>query len=158
MMHQQLTKFIQEYYQTNSFIPLHAPHFSGNEKKYLLETIESTFVSSVGKYVDQLEQQISDYTGVQAIATVNGSAALHTALYMANVRAKDFVITQALTFVATCNVIQMMQAEPIFVDVNKQSLSLCPVALESYLQEHAYICPEGKARDNSSKKIIRAVD
>jgi aminotransferase in exopolysaccharide biosynthesis len=156
-MYKELTKFIQDYYQTNAFIPLHAPHFSGNEKKYLIETIDSTFVSSVGKYVEKLEQQISDYTRSRAIATVNGSAALHAALYMANVRANDLVITQALTFVATCNVIHMMNAEPIFVDVNKQSLSLCPLALESYLEDHAYICADGKTRDKSSKKIIKAV-
>jgi len=156
-MYKELTKFIQGYYQTNSFIPLHAPHFSGNEKKYLIETIDSTFVSSVGQYVEQLERQISDYTGAQAIATVNGSAALHAALYMANVRANDLVITQALTFVATCNIIHMMNAEPIFVDVNEQSLSLCPVALESYLEEHAYICIDGNARDKSTQKIIKAV-
>jgi len=156
-MYKKLTKFIKEYYHTNSYIPLHAPHFSGNEKNYLIETIDSTFVSSVGKYVEQLEQQISDYTGAQAIATVNGSAALHAALYMANVRANDLVITQALTFVATCNVVHMMNAEPIFVDVNKRSLSLCPIALESYLEEHAYVCDDGKARDKCSNKIIKAV-
>ena len=156
-MHYKLTKFIQEYYQTNSFIPIHAPNFSGNEKKYVNETIDSTFVSSVGQYVDKLEQQISDYTVSNAVATVNGTAALHTALYMANVRANDIVITQALTFVATCNVIHMMNAEPVFVDVNKESLSLCPIALESYMQEQAYICYEGKVRDKHSKKIIKAV-
>jgi len=156
-MYKELTKFIQGYYQTNSFIPLHVPHFSGNEKKYLIETIDSTFVSSVGQYVEQLERQISDYTGAQAIATVNGSAALHAALYMADVRANDLVITQSLTFVATCNIIHMMNAEPIFVDVNKQSLSMCPVALESYLEEHAYLCVEGKARDKNTQKIIKAV-
>jgi len=157
-MHQKLTAFIQDYYQSKDFIPLHAPHFSGNEKKYLCETIDSTFVSSVGQYVDQFEQAISDYTGcAQAVATVNGTAALHAALYASGVRANDIVITQALTFVATCNVIHMMQAEPVFVDVDRQSLSLCPVALESYLQDNAYICAEGKARDKKSQKIIKAV-
>ena len=157
-MYQKLTTFIQDYYQSKDFIPLHAPQFSGNEKKYLIDTIDSTFVSSVGQYVDQFEQQISTYTGcAQAVATVNGTAALHAALCMADVQPNDIVITQALTFVATCNVIHMMQAEPVFVDVNRQSLSLCPEALASYLQENAYICDEGKTRDKGSQKIIKAV-
>jgi aminotransferase in exopolysaccharide biosynthesis len=157
-MYKKLTAFIQGLYQSEGVIPLHAPQFSGNEKKYLIETIDSTFVSSVGQYVDQFEQQVADYTGCQqAVATINGTAALHAALFMAGVRANDMVITQALTFVATCNVIHFMQAEPVFVDVNQQSLSLCPVALESYLQQHAYLCAEGTARDKVSKQIIRAV-
>ena len=80
-MHKKLVNFVQEYYHTKEFIPLHAPTFSGNEKLYVNNTLDSTFVSSVGKYVDQFEQQIEAYTGTaKAIATVNGTAALHTAL------------------------------------------------------------------------------
>ena len=121
-MYYKLTKFIQDYYQTSSFIPIHAPSFNGNEKKYVIKTIESTFVSSVGQYVDQLEQQISDYTSSNAIATVNGTSALHAALHMANVRANDMVITQALTFVATCNAINYCGAKPVFIDVLANSI------------------------------------
>lgn len=101
-----LIKFIRDTFQSNSFIPLHTPCFIGNEQAYVNQTIESTFVSSIGQFVDDFESQIENYTGAQkAIATSSGTAALHTALYMAGVRANDLVITQALTFVATCNAI-----------------------------------------------------
>ena len=133
-----IVKFIRELYKSNEFIPLHAPTFSGNELKYVTETIESTFVSSVGKFVDDFERKMESFTSTsRAIATVNGTAALHTALYMAGVKAGDYVITQALTFVATCNALYHMGAEPIFVDVARVSLSLCPVALDNFLAEFA---------------------
>jgi aminotransferase in exopolysaccharide biosynthesis len=157
-MHNQLVKFIQDIYQTKEFIPLHAPTFTGNEKEYVNSTIDSTFVSSVGKYVDQFEQQIEAFTGsAKAIATVNGTAALHTALYMAGVKAGDLVITQALTFVATCNALYHMGAEPVFVDVAKISLGLCPKALEIYLEKNARINADGLCEDTSTGKIYRAV-
>ncbi len=157
-MHNKLVKFIQDIYQTKEFIPLHAPIFSGNEKAYINNTLESTFVSSVGEYVDKFEQQIEAFTGTaKAIATVNGTAALHTALYMAGVRSGDLVITQALTFVATCNALYHMGAEPVFVDVSKVSLGLCPKALEIYLEDNAIINNAGLCEDKSTGKIYRAV-
>ena len=110
------------------------PVIAGNERKYVLDTLESTFVSSVGAYVEQFEQQIATFTGsARAVATMNGTAALHIALYMAGVQAGDLVITQPLTFVATCNALYHMGAEPVFVDVSRQSLGLCPVALANWL-------------------------
>jgi aminotransferase in exopolysaccharide biosynthesis len=157
-MHNQLVKFVQNIYQTKELIPLHAPNFAGNEKKYVNDTLDSTFVSSVGKYVDQFEQKIEAFTGsAKAIATVNGTAALHTALYMAGVKTGDLVITQALTFVATCNTLYHMGAEPVFVDVSKISLGLCPKALEQYLEENARINADGLCEDISTGKIYRAV-
>ncbi|NOU51779.1 LegC family aminotransferase [Pseudoalteromonas sp. JBTF-M23] len=136
--------FVRDTYSTNEFIPLHAPTFSGNENKYVKETIDSTFVSSVGKFVDDFERKIEAFTGaVKAVATVNGTAALHTALYMAGVERGDLVITQALTFVATCNALYHMGAEPIFVDVSHVSLSLCPIAVENYLAENAEVTENG---------------
>ena len=157
-MHNNLVKFVQDIYQTKEFIPLHAPTFSGNEKEYVNNTLDSTFVSSVGKYVDQFEQQIESYTGsTKAIATVNGTAALHTALYMAGVRSGDLVITQALTFVATCNALYHMGAEPVFVDVSKKSLGLCPKALETYLDENAVINVDGLSQHKETQQIFRAV-
>ena len=134
----QLIEFIRDKYQTNDFIPLHAPTFMGNEKAYVLETIESTFVSSVGAYVDLFEKKIEEFTGcAKAVATVNGTSALHTALYLSGVQSNDLVITQALTFVATCNAIHHMGAEPVFVDISKQSLGMSPSALEAWLYENA---------------------
>ena len=116
-----ITKFICELYKSTDFIPLHAPIFGGNEKKYVLETIDSTFVSSVGKFVDQFEKEIELFTGsARAVAIVNGTAALHAALYVAGVKRNDLVITQALTFVATGNVIHHMGAEPVFLDVSEK--------------------------------------
>ena len=112
-------KFVQELYSTTDFIPLHAPQFIGNEKKYLLETIDSTFVSSIGKFVDQFENRIAEYTGANyAVATVNGTAALHIALKLSGVEFNSEVITQSLTFVATCNAIKYCGAKPLFVDVD----------------------------------------
>jgi dTDP-4-amino-4,6-dideoxygalactose transaminase len=157
-MHKKLVNFVQEYYQTKEFIPLHAPTFGGNEKKYVNNTLDSTFVSSVGKYVDQFEQQIEAYTGTaKAIATVNGTAALHTALYMAGVRSGDLVITQALTFVATCNALYHMGAEPVFVDVSRVSLGLCPIALDNYLEDNAFINNDGFSQHKLTQQVFRAV-
>jgi len=149
--------FVRDIYQTNEFIPLHAPSFDGNELEYVSETINSTFVSSVGKFVDEFEQKIESFTGSsKAVATVNGTAALHAALYMAGVKQGDLVITQALTFVATCNALYHMGAEPVFVDVSKKSLGLCPKALDEYLQAHAVIDERGCIHKQSQKRI-RAV-
>lgn len=158
IMHQpSIVDFVRDIYQTNDFIPLHAPAFNGNEQKYVLETIQSSFVSSVGKFVDQFEQKIEVYTGsVKAVATVNGTAALHAALYMAGVQAGDFIITQALTFVATCNALHHMGATPIFVDVSPISLGLCPKAMDCFLTQHAQVTESGCVH-KETKRPIRAV-
>ncbi len=152
-----LIQFVRDTYQTNEFIPLHAPTFDGNELKYVADTINSTFVSSVGKYVDEFESCIEGYTKTaKAIATVNGTAALHTALYMAGVKPDDLVITQALTFVATCNALHHMGAEPIFVDVSHVSLGLCPKAVEEYLDANAVVDERGCIHKETQQRI-RAV-
>lgn len=157
MMNNKLISFVRNTYQTNDFIPLHAPTFIGNEKKYVTDTIDSSFVSSVGGYVETFEKQIEDYTGTaKAVATVNGTAALHTALYMAGVKAGDLVITQALTFVATCNALYHMGAEPILVDVSKVSLGLCPKAVEDYLEYNASINDDGKCIHKKTGQRIKA--
>ena len=149
-----IIEFVQETYQTEAFIPLHAPSFHGNEKAYVADTLDSTFVSSVGRYVDDFEQKIEAFTGcAKAVATVNGTAALQTALYMAGIQRGDLVITQALTFVATCNVLYHMGAEPIFVDVSPVSLGLCPKAVEAYLTEYAQLTDEGCIHKKSGKRI-----
>jgi aminotransferase in exopolysaccharide biosynthesis len=150
--------FIRDIYRTNEFIPLHAPTFAGNELKYVTETIQSTFVSSVGKFVDDFERKMEAFTGTaKAVATVNGTAALHASLYMAGVKANDYVITQALTFVATCNALHHMGAQPIFVDVSKVSLSLCPVALDNYLTENAFSNESGCFHKTDQRRISAVV-
>ncbi|MFN4054714.1 MAG: LegC family aminotransferase [Alishewanella aestuarii] len=157
-MSNEIVQFVRELYRTNEFIPLHAPTFQGNELKYVTETIESTFVSSVGKFVDDFERKMESFTGAtKAVATVNGTAALHTALYMAGVKHGDYVVTQALTFVATCNALYHMGAEPIFVDVSKVSLGLCPVALDNYLSENATTNEQGCFHKADSRRISAVV-
>lgn len=152
-----IAEFIRELYKSNDFIPLHAPIFDGNEKRYALETIDSTFVSSVGKFVGQFEKEIELFTGsARAVATVNGTAALHAALHVAGIKRNDLVITQALTFVATGNVIHHMGAEPVFLDVSEKSLGLCPKAVSQFLEEFADL-DKGGAIHKITGQRIRAV-
>ena len=151
-------QFVREIYRTDKFIPLHEPRFLGNEKKYVDETIDSTFVSSVGAFVSDFEEKIQKFTGTtKAIAIVNGTAALHTALLMAGVKHDDIVITQALTFVATCNALSYIGAEPLFLDVSLETLGLSPKAMDTYLQEYAFINDQGVCIHKSSNKRISAV-
>ncbi|MGY2463758.1 LegC family aminotransferase [Vreelandella sulfidaeris] len=152
-----LIQFIRDHYHTDAFIPLHAPVFRGNEKAYVADTIDSTFVSSVGAFVDRFEQDIATYTSSpKAVATVNGTAALHVALKLAGVEPGDYVITQPLTFVATCNAITYCGATPIFVDVDFHTLGLSPSALASWLEEHAYRDGQGQCRHRKGHAAIRA--
>lgn len=137
-MFKPITDFIQDTFGTRGFIPLHEPRFVGNEKKYLADCIDSTFVSSVGGYVDEFEKKIRDYTGAKyAVATVNGTAALHTSLVLAGVSEGDLVITQALCFIATSNAISYQRALPLYIDVDMETLGLSPAKLAEYLQENA---------------------
>tara|TARA_R110000851_G_scaffold135045_1_gene270431 strand:- start:18913 stop:20055 length:1143 start_codon:yes stop_codon:yes gene_type:complete len=153
----QLIRFVQDYFGTNEFIPLHAPVFPGREKEYVADTIESTFVSSVGAYVDRFEQDMAGYTGSpKAVATVNGTAALHIALKLVGVEAGDLVITQPLTFVATCNAIAYCNAEPVFIDVDRDMLGLSAKALEAWLEDNARVDAEGVCRTRTGEKVIRA--
>ncbi|EIN9357894.1 LegC family aminotransferase [Vibrio vulnificus] len=155
---QLLVEFVRDQYQTQEFIPLHAPTFAGNEKAYVMETIESTFVSSVGKFVDEFERKMEAFTGTpKAVATVNGTAALHAALYMAGVARGDLVITQALTFVATCNALYYMGAEPIFVDVSPVSLGLCPKAMSAFLEDNAQVTEAGCIHKQTGRRIKAVV-
>jgi len=152
-----IVELIRDVYKTDEFIPLHAPVFNGNEKQYVLDTLDSTFVSSVGKYVDDFERKIESFTGTaRAVATVNGTAALSAALYLAGVKRGDLVITQALTFVATCNALYHLGAEPVFTDISPVSLGLCPVALEYWLNENAELTEKGCVH-RKTHQVIRAV-
>lgn len=120
------------------FIPLHRPVFEGNEKQYLTDCIDSNFVSSVGARVIEFEQQIASFMDAKyAVATVNGTAALHVSLQLAGVERGDEVISQALTFVATCNAINYAGATPVFIDVCLETLGLSPDSLQDWLQENA---------------------
>jgi aminotransferase in exopolysaccharide biosynthesis len=156
-MFDDLIRFVRDQYRTNEFIPLHAPIFSGMEKRYVAETLDSTFVSSVGEFVDRFERGMVQYTcSPRAVAAVNGTAALHIALQLAGVRRGDLVITQPLTFVATCNAITYCGAEPVFIDVDRHTLGLSPKALEAWLQENVLLDDIGVCRVKADNKVIRA--
>ena len=142
----------------NEFIPLHRPVFEGNEKQYLIECIDSNFVSSVGIKVTEFEQMIAEFTGSKhAIATVNGTAALHVAIELAGVESGDEVITQALTFIATCNAISYAGAKPLFVDVDLDTMGLSPVALQNFLNKNAEKRVNGTYNKFSGKRISACI-
>ena len=142
---------------TTGFIPLHEPQFRGSEKKYLLEAIDSTFVSSVGKFVVQFEQKVAEYTGAKhAIATVNGTAALHIALKLTGVENNNEVITQSLTFVATCNAIRYCGATPLFLDVDRSTLGLSAKSVKNFLSQHSEIREDGFCWNKTSNNKISA--
>lgn len=146
--------FIRDHYQTNEFIPLHEPRFRGNEKKYLLDTIDSTFVSSVGAYVDRFEEMMQDITGAtKAVALVNGTASLQVALRLAGVKVGEEVLTQALTFVATANAIAYNNATPVFLDVDRDTMGLSPLAVEAFLEEFGELREEGCYNKSTGKRI-----
>ena len=154
-MFENVINFIQETYQTKDFIPLHEPKFIGNEKKYLTECIDSTFVSSVGKFVDEFEEKIASYTGAKyAVATSNGTSALHISLILANVEQDDEVLTQPLTFVATCNAISYCGAKPLFIDVDKETMGLSPIALKEFLDNNTTVKNQ-QCINNKSGKVIK---
>lgn len=156
-MFDSLIRFIREQYRSDEFIPLHAPVFSGREQAYVADTISSTYVSSVGAYVDRFERDMAAYTGSpRAVATVNGTAALHIALRLVGVESGDLVVTQPLTFVATCNAIAYCGAEPLFIDVDRDTLGLSPGALEAWLTENAHIGDDGLCRTRTDGQVIRA--
>ena len=148
--------FIKSIYNKNKFIPLHEPRFIGNEKKYLNECIDSTYVSSAGKFVDDFEEKIAKYIGTKyAVATSNGTSALHISLILADVDKDSEVISQPLTFVATCNAINYCNAKPIFVDVDKDTMGLSPSALRTFLENNTTI-KNKKCINNKTNKVIKA--
>ena len=130
--------FIRELYGTDRPIPLHEPRFHGREREYVDDAIASTFVSSVGAYVDRFEKEFADYVGsAKAVAVVNGTTGLQVALQLVGVRPDDEVLTQALTFVATPNAIRYAGAWPVFLDVDMDTMGLSPTAVGDFLAQYA---------------------
>jgi aminotransferase in exopolysaccharide biosynthesis len=155
-MFNSLIRFVREQYRTDGLIPLHAPVFRGRERELVLSAIDSTFVSSVGAYVDRFEKDMAAFTkSSRAVAVMNGTAALHIALKLVGVTLGDLVITQPLTFVATCNAITYCGAEPLFVDVDRRTLGLSPAAMDLWLSEHALIDDHGDCRTRVGHRRIR---
>lgn len=155
-MYADVVKFIHDLYKTEDFVPLHVPCFIGNEKKYINECIDSTFVSSVGKFVDRFEEETARYTGAKkAVVCVNGTNALHMSLMLVGVERGDEVLTQALTFIATCNAITYIGAYPVFIDVDRETLGLSPEALRRWLIKNAVI-KNGECYNKQSGRRVKA--
>lgn len=152
-MNRELITFIRSIYDEN-FVHLHRPIFSGNEIRYLRECVESNFVSSVGPKVTEFEEAVSKYTGTKhGVATVNGTSALHASLIVAGVKQSDEVITQALTFVATANAISYIGAEPVFVDVDQDTLGMSPISLREWLTKNAVVKNGETFNRNTGRRI-----
>jgi aminotransferase in exopolysaccharide biosynthesis len=148
----------QTFKQPEGFIPLHAPVFSGNEKKYLGECIDSTYVSSVGSFVDIFEIEIAKITGAsKAVVCVNGTSALHMALLLCGVKPGEEVITQPLTFIATANAIKYCQARPIFIDIDKATLGLSPDVLTDFLRNNTEQKSDGCYNKKTKKRISACI-
>ena len=131
--------FVREtFLQPEGMIILHDPRFCGNERKYLLDAMDSNFVSSVGEYVNKFEKAVAEYTGAAfAVAAVNGTSALHISLLLSGVKPDEEVITQPVSFIATCNAISYCGAKPVFVDVDRDTMGLSPEKLAAFLKENS---------------------
>ena len=157
-MFEDVVAYIRDLFPGRESIPLHEPVFAGRERDYVLAAIDSTFVSSVGKFVEQFERMMRDYTRAShAVATVNGTSALHAALLVAGVRPGDEVITQSLTFVATANAITYCGAQPVFLDVDRDTLGLSPAALAAFLREHTEQTGEECRNKTTGRRISACV-
>tara|TARA_R110001632_G_scaffold186410_2_gene306799 strand:- start:3436 stop:4575 length:1140 start_codon:yes stop_codon:yes gene_type:complete len=155
-MYKEVVHFIQNIYNTTDFIPLHAPKFLGNEKKYILDSIDSTFVSSIGEYVNRFEIEFAKKINCKyAVATVNGTSALHVSLILVGVKKETEVLTQPLTFIATCNAISYIGAFPHFIDVDKDTMGLSPTILRKHLEEIA-IVKDGVCYNKETNRVISA--
>lgn len=149
-----IISFIQNTFETNKGIPLHAPVFKGNERDYVLQTIDSTFVSSVGAFVDKAEMLMAEISQTnKAVAVVNGTSGLHMALKLVGVNTGDEVITQALTFVATANAIKYCEAEPVFIDVDLDTMGLSPTAVLRFLESYGDRRETGTYNKKTGKRI-----
>lgn len=148
--------FIKEVYGNKEFTPLAVPVFAGNEKKYLEECIDTTFVSSVGQFVDRFEKDMAAYTGCKrAVVCVSGTNALHMSLMLAGVERDDEVLTQALTFIATCNALSYIGAHPVFIDVDKTTMGLSPDAMKEWLVKNAEI-RNGQCYNKNTGRRVKA--
>jgi len=152
----EIIAFIKKQFQTKEFIPLHEPSFSGREKEYVLDSIESTFVSSVGAYVDKFEIMMAELSKAQkAVAVVNGTSALQVALRLSGVSSGDEVLTQALTFIATINAIIYNGASPVFLDVDLDTMGLSPNSVKAFLDFYGEL-RDGVCYNKKTNKKIAA--
>ena len=159
MNYQDIVSFIRsEFHETDGMIILHDPRFCGNERKYLMDAMDSNFVSSVGEYVTKFEKAVAEYTGSPfAVAAVNGTSALHISLLLSGVHRDDEVITQPVSFIATCNAISYCGAHPVFVDVDRDTMGLSPEKLEDFLKNNSLKKADGFTYNNKTGRRFAAV-
>jgi len=158
-MYKDIVQYIRTIFnEPNEAIQLHRPCFIGNEKQYICECIDSTYVSSVGTFVDRFEKMISEYTSAKkAVVCVNGTNALYLALLLAGVESGNEVITQPLTFIATANAISYCGAQSIFIDVDKDTLGLSPVKMKEWLEQNAEVTNNACINKLTGKQIKACV-
>ncbi|WP_321334262.1 LegC family aminotransferase [uncultured Bacteroides sp.] len=157
-MYSEIVETIKGLFPQQDFVPLHSPCFAGNEKKYLNECIDSTYVSSVGKFVDRFEEEMAAYTGAKrAVVCVNGTNAIHLALMLVGVEREDEVLTQPLTFIATCNALSYCGAHPVFIDVDRDTLGLSPAKLDEWISEHAELRGDTLYNKQTGRRIKACV-
>ena len=148
--------FIKDVFGNQEFTPLAVPVFAGNEKKYMEECIDTTFVSSVGKFVDRFEKDMAEYTGCKrAVVCVSGTNALHMSMMLVGVERDDEVLTQALTFIATCNAISYIGAHPVFIDVDKSTMGFSPDALKEWLVKNTEV-KNGQCYNKNTGRRVKA--
>ena len=153
-MIRELVGLVREIYQTGEFVPLHRPVFAGSEREDLVDCIDSNFVSSVGEKVTEMERRVAEFAGAKfGVAVVNGTNGLQVALRLVGVERDCEVITQALSFVATCNSIAYLSAHPVFVDVDRETLGMSPDALLAFLDEFGERREDGCYNRSSGRRI-----
>ena len=158
MEFKEITDFVHDLYANRDFVPLSVPLFEKKKKKYLEECIDTTFVSSVGPFVDRFEKDIASYTGAaRAVVCVSGTNALHMSLLLSGVERDDEVLTQALTFIATCNAISYIGAHPVFLDVDRETLGLSPSAVRAWLENNAELREDGCYNRRTGRRVKACV-
>ena len=153
-----LIDLVRSVYRTDDFVPLHAPTLGAIEKSWVCEAIDSSFVSTAGKFVGQFESCVANFAGCEnAVSTVNGTAALHACLFHAGVSQDNLVITQSMTFVATCNAIHHLGAQPVFVDIAKKTLGMCEISLADFLDHQCVVDDGGQCIHRGTGKLVKAI-
>lgn len=149
--------FVREYYKTADLVPLHAPLFTGKEREYVLQCIDSSYVSYVSEFVNRFESAIEAFTGARhAVAVSSGTAALHTALILVGVGPGDEVVMSPLTFAAAGNAVAYTGATPVFVDCDADTLGLSPYALKKFFDRSTKRTRDGLCVNRNTDRRVAA--
>ena len=153
----ELVQLVREIFGADGSVTLHEPQLGVEEEEILAAVVRSGFVSTVGEYVGEFEEDLKAYTGAKcAVAMNSGTAALHVALNVIGVEPDDEVLTQPVTFVATGNAIRYCGAHPVFIDIERETLGMCPDRLASFLEQNATMHSDGQCRNLSTGRRIVA--